>query len=118
MRNKYFPKKDLFNFVWDDFCLTRNFWETEVEEVDEGYKISIPAPGVKREDFKIEIEGDALKVELPEGGKYCRSFVKMWKLPINTQSEEIKASYDLGVLEIMVPHVTKQKEQNIVVKVQ
>jgi HSP20 family protein len=82
------------------------------------YHIDIDLPGVKKEDIKVDIEDNVLKVsgerhhkeELKEEdyykletsfGKFQRSFT----VPDNVDAENIDASSKDGVLEIVLPKV-------------
>ncbi|WP_368029987.1 Hsp20/alpha crystallin family protein [Arcobacter sp. s6] len=86
------------------------------------YHVDVDLPGVKKEDIKVDInkgiltisgerkvkdeikEEDYYKVET-YFGKFSRSFT----LPENTDIENIEASSDNGVLEVIIP---KLKEDN------
>ena len=86
------------------------------------YHVDVDLPGVKKEDIKVDInkgiltisgerkvkdeikEEDIYKVET-YFGKFSRSFT----LPDNADIENIEASSDNGVLEVIIP---KLKEDN------
>ena len=86
------------------------------------YHVDVDLPGVKKEDIKVDInkgvltisgerkvkdevkEEDYYKVET-YFGKFSRSFT----LPDNADIENIEASSDNGVLEVIIP---KLKEDN------
>jgi HSP20 family protein len=82
------------------------------------YSVEVAAPGLKKEDFKVEVEDGVLtisaekKEEKEEKTKkytrreysynsFCRSFV----LPESVKSDDVKASYADGVLKISLPKV-------------
>lgn len=90
-----------------------NIKETETE-----FKIELASPGLKREDFKIEIDENVLSIsserkkeleEKSENGKYTRkefsfsSFKRSFTLPETVNEEDIKANYQDGVLHLTLP---------------
>ena len=89
------------------------------------YHIDIDLPGVAKEDIKVDIEDNILKVsgernfknEIKEEdyykvetsfGKFQRNFT----IPDNVDAENIDASTDNGVLEIVLPKI-KEKEKEL-----
>jgi len=99
-------------------------------EGEYAYHVDIDLPGVKKEDIKVDIkdgqltvsgernfkeevkEEDYYKVET-SFGKFSRSF----KLPDNADVENINASTDNGVLEVVIPKVDdKANTRSIEVK--
>ena len=79
-----------------------------VTEAKNGYDISIAAPGLKREDFKVNVEDDVLEVsyetqdEAPNS-LALSSFSKTWRLPENADVESITGTYEQGILTLNVP---------------
>jgi HSP20 family protein len=93
-----------------------------VVESADNFKLEVAAPGLTKEDFKLNIEEDVLtisaekKVETEEKTeKYLRkefgysTFKRTFTLPDNINVEAIKASYDNGVLNITIPKVEVKK---------
>lgn len=90
-------------------------------ETDEAFFIDIAAPGVQKEDFKIKIQKDHLivssNIENKEGSaeEYKRrefdysKFRRSFRLKDNIDRDQIKASYDLGVLTIRLPKLNAEK---------
>ena len=90
-----------------------------VQETNEDYRIEVAAPGLKREDFKVELDNDVLTIssqmenrhdEKDEEGNYTRrefsyqSFRRSFSLPQNkVNRDEIAARYVDGVLYVSVP---------------
>ncbi len=90
-----------------------NIKETETE-----FKIELASPGLKREDFKIEVDENVLSIsserkneseEKSENGKYTRkefsfsSFKRSFTLPDTLNEDDIKANYQDGVLHLTLP---------------
>lgn len=84
----------------------------EVSEREGNYVVRAELPGLEPEDIKLEIDNDALvlqgerKVER-EGVRRtqirCRRFYRSIPLPEGANTEEIRANFDNGILEVTVP---------------
>lgn len=120
----------------DDFFANR--WTREmtvpavnVKETDKDFTLEVAAPGMKKEDFKVEVKEGNLcisaenkmeKEEKEEG--YTRkefsftSFTRSFWLPENVKSDDIKANYKDGILHITLPKVkVEKKEPSKVIKI-
>ena len=104
-----------------------------VIETDKEYKVEIAAPGLTRDDFKIDInEDNELTVSMEkkvekneesekEGKKhtYLRrefsysSFRQRMILPDNVNVDNIDAKMENGVLTIDIPKKTEEKRKNM-----
>ncbi len=86
-----------------------------VENKDE-YRIEVAAPGLNKEDFKINLENNVLTVSSEKeekreekDEKYMRkefsyySFNRSFTLPMTVDSEKIKATQKDGILQILIP---------------
>jgi HSP20 family protein len=85
--------------------------------------IEVAAPGMKRDDFKIELDNDVLTISSKredsyeeKDGNYTRrefsyqSFQRSFSLPQNrVKGDEITAKYVDGVLRITVPKTEDAK---------
>jgi len=94
-------------------------------EGEYAYHIDIDLPGVKKEDIHVDIEDNVLKIsgernfknEVKEEDYYkvettFGSFQRNFTLPENIDVENIDASSENGVLEIVLPKI-KEKDKNI-----
>ncbi len=98
-----------------------------VSDNEKEYNIEIAAPGMKKEDFKVNVESGVLNIsakreesEEEEGKNYTRrefsynSFSRSFTLPENANQEDIRAKYENGLLKLTlakkVPSAPKQKE--------
>ena len=110
--------KDLFD--WSDKNFT-SFGSTlpsaNVKESPKNVEIEIAAPGLKKDDFKIEYKNNVLSVssekkeekeEKDKEGNYARkefsyqSFCRTFRLPETVDDAKIDASYKDGILHIAV----------------
>lgn len=97
-----------------------------IRETEDAYEVDMAAPGMKKEDFKIELDNNLLTIssetseerEENENQKYSRrefayqSFQRSFNLPKEVVDEEkIKAHYRDGVLHLLIPkrETAKQK---------
>ena len=110
-----------------------NAWthtHANVVELEDGYEITVDMPGLGADDFSIEYEDGHLRIsgerkfehEESEGRTFHRverrygKFSRAFSLPRDVDAEKIEASYDQGVLKVMVPKSESTKPRKIVVK--
>ncbi|MBU8882950.1 Hsp20/alpha crystallin family protein [Kaistella sp. DKR-2] len=135
-RNSFFDDfitKDLFEFKprFNQSDLTLP--SVNVKELDRSFEIHVAAPGIKKEDFKINLEQNVLTIssensteneEKDENGAFTRrefnysSFSRAFTLPETADPEKIEAAYEDGILKITVPkkEVMMQNMKTIEVK--
>lgn len=95
-----------------------NFPAVNLKETDTNFVIELAAPGMKKEDFNIEIDHNVLAIssesrneneEKDSNHKYTRrefkytSFRRSFTLPESVNSDDINATYDHGVLYVTLP---------------
>ena len=93
-------------------------WQPRVDmcETSEAIIVEVELPGVRREDVRIEVEGDTLRItgerrvtsERQERNYYRveRShgrFARQLRLPGTVAREAIRAEFDAGILTITLP---------------
>lgn len=120
--------------VFDDFFKPWNEWfddnrwhkmltvpAVNITEAENEYKVVLAAPGMKKEDFKIAVEGNMLTISSEQEQSneekqktYTRkeynysSFSRSFTLPDEVNKEKIEASYADGLLSLVLP----RKEQS------
>ena len=117
---------------WDDF-FNDNFFHNfhtaprvnnhspavNIVEDEKEFRIEVAVPGVSRNDFNIELDDDVLTIsselqedkkgEKNENRRYMRrefsfhTFKRSFQLPDTVDQENIKASHDAGILNIVLP---------------
>jgi HSP20 family protein len=126
--------EDFFNRDWADSTLaTRNYSATlpavNVQETNEDFLIDVAAPGMKRDEFKVELDNNVLTIssqreekqeEYDENRNHTRrefnyqSFQRSFRLPENkVEGEKISARYVDGILHITVPKKDEAKVKPI-----
>ena len=101
-----------------------NVWEGEDSVV-----VTAEMPGVLAEeieitvkDNKLTLSGDRNNEELPEGTRYNRrergngEFTRSLKLRFRVDSENIRASFENGILKIALPRFPEEQPKKIDIK--
>ncbi len=132
--------------VFDDFFKPWNEWfdnggllgrvmnvpAVNITEQKDEYIVSLAAPGLKKEDFNISMDGNMLTISSEKeenkeekDKKFNRkeysysSFSRSFTLPEEINKEKIEAKYEDGVLKISLPRKEEAKmpsAKNIAVK--
>lgn len=102
----------------------------DIVERDTAYHIKAELPGVDKNDVKITVQNDVLtirgekkKESEKKNDNYHRVersfgvFQRSFTLPTSVQSDKIEASYDNGVLSVVLPKSEEEKPKQIEVKV-
>ncbi len=95
-----------------------------IKENDNGFLIELAAPGMKKEDFKVNLDHKVLSISSEsksesksEEGKYSRqefnyqSFKRSFTLPESVETDKIEATYENGVLRLNIPKKDEAKPQ-------
>ena len=96
-----------------------------VRETNDDFMIEVAAPGMKRDDFKVELDNNVLTIssqreenngEKGKDGVYARrefsyqSFQRSFTLPENkVEGDKIAARYVDGILQVTVPKKEEAK---------
>jgi HSP20 family protein len=128
---------DDFFKPWNEwFDNGKRLWPTvpsvNITENKDNYEVAVAVPGMKKDDFKIDVEGNMLtisseKEETKEekDKKYTRkeynysSFSRSFTIPDEVNKEKIDAKYEDGVLRLVLPRkeeVKKSTAKQIAVK--
>jgi len=135
------PKgKETFPVVFEDFFKPWNEWfdggnfwgkvlkvpAVNVTEDKDTYTVSLAAPGLKKEDFRIDMEGNMLTISSEKeenvekkDEKYTRkeynysSFSRSFNLPEEVNKEKINAEYKDGVLKLSLPKNDEAKKATL-----
>jgi len=102
----------------------------DIAETEKEYEIEVSVPGLKAEDFNVEITDNVLKIsgerkfQTEEKEKtyhriesFYGSFARSFTLPEDAKSDKISATYENGILKIVIPKdVKKSRSRKIEVK--
>jgi HSP20 family protein len=119
-------RNDLLDLWGED--VPQTIPSVNITEEKDSFLIEVAAPGLKKEDFNIELEGNLLTIssekesETKEGDetkdKFFRreysysSFSRSFTLPENTDAEKISAKYADGVLKLNIAKKENGKTGN------
>lgn len=128
--------RETFPAMFDEFFKPWNEWfdgnglqtrtmtvpAVNITDEKDYYKVSLAVPGMKKEDFSIDVEGNMLTIsaEQEESSeekekKFTRkeysysSFSRSFTLPEGVKQENIEAKYHDGVLSITLPKKEDRK---------
>jgi HSP20 family protein len=105
-----------------------NLPSVNLKETDTKLEIELAAPGLKKEDFKIEVDNNMLiitaeKEETKESSSkrddYVRkefnyqSFYRSFNLPDSADENKIEASYKDGILNIIITKKPTEKRKTL-----
>ena len=133
-RNDFFPA---MYSLFDDM-VTRDFWglnnsstnttipAVNIRETNDEFIVDVAAPGMSRDDFKVELDGNMLTIssekkdeqEQNEGERYTKrefsylSFQRSFQLHKEVvDADRIEAKYENGVLHLVIPKKEEVKQK-------
>ncbi|MES1223180.1 MAG: Hsp20/alpha crystallin family protein [Bacteroidota bacterium] len=124
---------DNFFRPWNDWFNSDVSWGKQlrvpaanVSENKDEYLVSIAAPGMKKEDFNIDVNGNMVTISCEKKEKkeenennYTRreynysSFSRSFTLPDEVNKEKIDARYEDGLLKLSLPKKEEAKKMEI-----
>ena len=135
LKPNYHPVKDVFQDFFST-AINRSMadllgTETSVTqpsvniiETPDEFQMDVAAPGLEKSDFNISIENDKLTISAQKEMKkeettdtFTRkefnysSFTRSFDLPDTIDTEQIKASYENGILKLSLPKKPEAKTQ-------
>src|SRR5258707_10176929 len=94
-----------------------------IVEKQDHYEISLAAPGMKKGDFNVDVEGNVLTISAEseqrkedDNERHTRrefsytSFSRAFTLPDGVVRDKIDASYENGLLKLMLPKTEEAKK--------
>lgn len=122
-----FFTKDLFDWGNSNFSMSgTTLPAVNVKETAENFVVEMAAPGMKKEDFKVELNNNVLTIsseqkhehEEKENERYARkefsyqSFQRSFQLSRDAvDAENIQAKYENGVLNLVIPKREEVKQK-------
>lgn len=129
------PFRTPFSLFRRPLSPTRWFAEETAPQVDifeDGDELVVKAelPGLEREDINVTLTDDVLtisgekkKEEMVQEKNYYRlerssgSFTRSFRLPVEVQTDKVKATFKGGVLEMRMPKTEEAKEKEVKIKI-
>ena len=96
----------------------KNMMKTDVKETDSGYEVDVDLPGFKKDEIQLELNDGYLTISAEKSmekddenkkGKILRQeryagvMQRSFYVGGNVTEEDIKASYESGVLHVIIP---------------
>ena len=96
----------------------QNVMKTDVKETDEGYEVDVDLPGFKKDEIRLELndgyltisaekslekDGEDKKGKMLRQERYAGVMQRSFYVGENIKVEDVKASYESGVLHVMIP---------------
>ena len=129
---------EVFPTVFNDFFRPWNEWfenggnllgkpisvpAVNVTENTKDFKLSLAAPGLKKDDFKIDVDGNMLTISSETGEekdeKYTKkeysysAFSRSFTLPEGVNKEKIEAAYENGILRLVLPKSDESQKASV-----
>jgi len=108
------------------FREARNWFPVDLYETTDEYQIVAELPGVAREEIDLHVEQNSIALsvekkapELPEGAvRHCCErpyghLTRTFTLPADVNLEQVKATYENGVLRVTVPKAEASKPRKV-----
>ena len=125
--NSWIPSifNDFFADPWVPSKIAGTAPAINVSEDDKEYKVEVAAPGMTKDDFKINVANDELVIAMEKKAdskdedkdkKYLRrefsysKFEQHLTLPDNVERDNISAGMNDGVLTIDMPKMTEEEK--------
>jgi HSP20 family protein len=136
-RNHHFPAmtnlfddfftRDVLNWGLNNNSTTNTtIPAVNIRETKENFAVELAAPGMQKEDFKIELDGNRLTIssekattdEQTDDNRYTKrefsyqSFQRSFQLPKDVvDAEGIQARYENGLLQLIIPKKEEAKQK-------
>lgn len=118
-----FFNDDIFDWSNRNFSSTNTTLPSvNIKENTDEFEVEVAAPGLKKDDFKLELNNDVLTIssEKKEENKkeakhYSKqefsyqSFSRSFTLPVTVERDKISAKYKDGILHISIPKLEEAK---------
>ncbi|HRP54783.1 Hsp20/alpha crystallin family protein [Agriterribacter sp.] len=120
---------DDFFRPWNEWAGKENGWSTlmnlpavNISEQKNEYQLSVAVPGMKKDDFKLDVEGNILTISSEKeeskeekDKKFTRkeynysSFSRCFTLPGDVEKDKAEATYEEGILKVSLPRKASAK---------
>lgn len=121
--DKLFRAGERGGFISGEFPAV-NIWNNEHEGV-----VTAELPGIDPSKLELTVKNNTLTIRgkrqsepLKEGGSWVRrergegDFVRSFQLPFQVDSDKVKADYQKGILQVILPRAEADKPRKISVK--
>lgn len=105
--------ESIFNDTFFNDRMVTRVPAANISESENNYHVELAAPGLKKEDFKLNLEGNVLSISVEQSADHqdsqknyskreysYSSFVRSFTLPESADDSQINAAYADGILRI------------------
>lgn len=116
--------RDLPSVFTSNFNTGITLPKVNIKETIDSFMIEMAVPGITKSDFQIDLDNQVLSIStsIKEESKYNEekytrrefgysSFKRAFNLPERVNNEMIKANYENGILNILLPKKGKAKQK-------
>jgi len=116
--------ESIFNDTFFNDRMVTRVPAVNISESENSYHVELAAPGLKKEDFKLNLERNQLTISVEQSSEHqgnhknyskreysFSSFVRSFTLPESADESQIDASYTDGILRI---DIAKREEAKLV----
>lgn len=145
MSTRALAKTNLSSSLFDEFFKPWNEWfddsrlvsrvatmpAVNITENHNHYNVSLAAPGLKKEDFKIDLDGNMLTISAEKEEKHeekdekfnrkeysYTSFSRSFTLPEDVKQDAIDARYENGILNIKLNRKEELKKAAVTKRIE
>ncbi|SFW85225.1 Hsp20/alpha crystallin family protein [Chitinophaga sancti] len=114
------PWKEFFDFNGGK-TFTATVPAVNITEEKDQFKLTVAAPGMDKDDFRIDIDNDVLTIsaetedeeETPTRQEYnYSSFTRSFRLPASIVKDRVEAKYKDGILKLYLPKTEEARKAN------
>ena len=124
-RDRIFGGKPIGSIFGEDWAPA-----VDISETKNSFIVKAELPGLDAKDVTVSLSGDLLTIKGEKTSKeeekdehhhyverYSGSFQRSFQLPASVQNDKVEASFDKGVLKIIIPKVAEAEKKEIEIKV-
>lgn len=102
----------------------------DISETKDTLLVKAEIPGMDVKDVSVTVSGDILTIKGEKkreeekkdehyycSERYCGSFQRSIRLPVNIIAEKVEATFEKGVLQVTLPKTEEAKKKEIKIKV-
>ena len=123
--NRFLGETSFPGFVSQEWLPT-----VDISETKDTLLIKAELPGMDAKDVSVTVSGDILTIKGEKkreeekkdehyycSERYCGSFQRSFKLPVNVKTDKVEAEFKKGVLKVTLPKTEEAKKKEVEVKV-
>jgi HSP20 family protein len=86
------------------------FYEMDYDEENDEIRLTLEMPGLNKEDIQVNVSDKSVRIK---GESENRKYMRSYSFPRNLDSEQTKASFNNGILELTLKMIEPEQGYNI-----